>query len=85
MEISPRRNSQGPHRSSTVELMNTINLQPMKKKNEDVHLYLCSFEKTTELKGWPRENWVTLIRPFINYKAQTIFKALPMHYAKDFE
>ena len=55
------------------------------KENEDVHLKIYNFEKTAELSGIPRENWVTRIQPLLNYKAQIAYKALPMDYSKDFE
>jgi hypothetical protein len=84
MEMIAGKNSQEPQGSSTVNLMHAVNFQPM-KENEDVHLYLYNFEKTAELNGWPRENWVTKIQPLLNYKAQIAYKALPMHYSKDFE
>ena len=67
--------------------MHTINLQPI-KENEDTQLYLYDFEKMAELNGWSRENWVTAIRPFLIYKAQTVSRVLPtqeMHYSRDFE
>jgi hypothetical protein len=55
MEIIAGRNSQEPQISFTIEVMQAINLQPM-KENEDVHLYKYNFEKTAELSGLPREN-----------------------------
>jgi len=54
-------------------------------ENENIHLYLCSFDKTTDLPGWPRENWMTAIHPFLNDKAQIAFKALPIYCSKDLE
>ena len=44
MEMIAGRNSQKPQKSSTIEVMQAVNLQPM-KENEDVHLYIYNFEK----------------------------------------
>ncbi|KAM9112892.1 uncharacterized protein ACDP82_019747 [Pangshura tecta] len=51
---------------------------------DDIEVYLASFERVAEACHWPRREWVTRLLPFLTGKAQQAISSLNAREARDY-
>ncbi|XP_015278075.1 PREDICTED: zinc finger protein 90-like [Gekko japonicus] len=62
------------------------NLQPpLLTPQDDIEVYLDTFERVAEACQWPREEWVTRLAPALNGSIERITSALGAYNVKDYE
>ena len=57
----------------------------VKLMEEDVEMYLCTFERTMQREGWPKPKWASLLAPFLSGKAQKASFDLNADQAANYE